>query len=116
VQRLLWASTSTKNPSFSNLKYVEALIGRDTVNTVTIETLDAYRQHGRPKARLEDDVEHAAWVSASLGELGISINQITQELETRGVEKFNHAFDKLIDALKAKSDRRKGAESRSRLR
>ena len=58
-QRLLWASTGTKNPDYSDVKYVEALIGPDTVNTVPVETLDAYRDHGDPKARLEQDVEDA---------------------------------------------------------
>src|SRR5688572_1477772 len=62
VQRLLWASTSTKNPDYNDLKYVETLIGPDTINTVTVETLDAYREHGEPKASLEHNVEQAGWV------------------------------------------------------
>ncbi len=99
VQRLLWASTSTKNPDYSDLKYVESLIGPDTINTVTVETLDAYRDHGKPNASLEQDVEHAGWVLQRLPELGISIDQATQQLEDEGVAKFNHAFDKLMNAL-----------------
>src|SRR5664279_875198 len=59
VQRLLWASTSTKNPDYSDVKYVEALIGPDTVNTAPMETIDAYRDHGQPKARLEQDIQEA---------------------------------------------------------
>ena len=60
AQRLLWASTGTKNPDYSDVKYVEALIGPDTVNTAPMETLDAYRDHGDPKARLEQDVDEPA--------------------------------------------------------
>jgi transaldolase len=95
VQRLLWASTSTKNPEYSDLKYVETLIKPDTINTVTVETLAAYRDHGKPKASLEHDVERADWVLQHLPELGINIDQVTQQLEDEGVEKFNNAFDKL---------------------
>src|ERR1043166_1714463 len=98
VQRLLWASTSTKNPDYSDLKYVETLIGPDTINTVTVETLDAYRDHGDPKASLDHDVEHAGWVLQRLPKLGISIDQVTQQLEDEGVEKFNQSFDKLRNA------------------
>ncbi len=89
VQRLLWASTSTKNPDYSDVKYVEELIGPDTVNTVPIKTFDAYRDHGDPKPRLEQDVEHAGRVLQQLPELGISIDKVTQQLEEEGVEKFN---------------------------
>jgi transaldolase len=103
VQRLLWASTSTKNPAYSDLKYVEALIGPDTINTVTVETLDAYRSHGEPKSRLTEAVEEAASVLSSLSQLGITLDQVTQQLESEGVEKFNQAFDKLMNALKQKS-------------
>ncbi|MBE0543064.1 MAG: transaldolase [Verrucomicrobia bacterium] len=99
VQRLLWASTSTKNPDYSDLKYVESLIGPDTINTVTVETLDAYRSHGEPKARLEQDVEQAGWVLQRLPKLGINIDQATQQLEDEGVGKFNQAFDKLMSSL-----------------
>lgn len=99
VQRLLWASTSTKNPEYSDLKYVESIIGPDTINTVTVETLDAYRDHGKPNAALEQEVEHAGWALQRLPELGISIDQATQQLEDEGVAKFNQAFDKLMNAL-----------------
>lgn len=109
VQRLLWASTSTKNPDYSDLKYVESLIGSDTINTVTVETLDAYRSHGEPKARLEQDVEQAGWVLQRLPELGINIDQVTQQLEDEGVAKFNQSFDKLMNALIKKSAEREGA-------
>jgi transaldolase len=99
VQRLLWASTSTKNPDYSDVKYVESLIGPDTVDTAPIETLDAYRDHGDPKARLEQDVEDAGWVLERLPELGISIGKVTQQLEDEGVEKFDEPFDQLMETL-----------------
>ena len=91
AQRLLWASTGTKNPDYPDVKYVEALIGPDTVNTIPVETLDAYRDHGDPQARLEQDVQRAGWVLERLSELGISIDKVTQQLEDEGVEKFNQA-------------------------
>ena len=103
VQRLLWASTSTKNPDYSDLKYVETLIGPDTINTVTVETLDAYRDHGEPKATLEHDVERGDWVLQRLPELGINLDHVTHQLEDEGVEKFKQAFDKLMNALKKES-------------
>lgn len=105
VQRLLWASTSTKNPEYSDLKYVEALIGPNTINTVPTETLMAYRRAGEPKARLELDMQHASRILDSLTELGINLDQVTQQLEAEGVEKFKQAFDKLISALNEKSHR-----------
>ena len=105
VQRLLWASTSTKNPDESDVKYVEALIGPDTVNTVPLATLDAYRDHGNPKARLEHDVEEARLVLERLSELGISLDHVTQQLEDDGVEKFNEPFDKLFQTLATTSPR-----------
>ena len=103
VQRLLWASTSAKNLDYSDVKYVESLIGPDTVNTVPLETIDAYRDHGDPKSRLEQDVEEANWIMARLPELGISIDKVTQQLEDEGVRKFDEPFDKLMETLAKKS-------------
>ena len=111
VQRLLWASTSTKNPDYSDVKYVEALIGADTVNTAPLETLDAYRNHGKPKARLEQDPEEAGQVLERLPELGISIDNVTQQLEDEGVEKFIKPFDKLMKTLAQSSPRHLTGES-----
>ena len=105
VQRLLWASTSTKNPDYSDVKYVEALIGPDTVNTAPLETLDAYRDHGEPKARLEQDIKDARRVLVRLAELGINIDTVTRQLEDEGVEKFNKPFDKLMETLAQRSPR-----------
>ena len=99
VQRLLWASTSTKNPDYSDVKYVESLIGLDTINTVPPETLDEYRDHGNPKSTLGQDVEEASWIITRLPELGINIDKVTQQLEDEGVKKFNQPFDKLMEAL-----------------
>lgn len=101
-QRLLWASTGTKDPAYSDIKYIEALIGPETVNTVPMETLNAYRDHGVPKLRLEEDIDKANWIFGRLPELGINIDKITEQLENEGVEKFNQAFDQLIDALRRK--------------
>ena len=105
VQRLLWASTSTKNPDYSDVKYVEALIGPDTVNTAPMETLDAYRDHGEPKPRLEQDAKEASRVLEQLPELGISIDQATRQLEDEGVDKFIKPFDKLMETLAQRSPR-----------
>ena len=103
VQRLLWASTGAKNPDFSDVKYVEALIGPDTVNTAPVETIDAYRDHGDPQARLEQDMFEAARVLSLLPELGISLDTVTQQLEDEGVAKFNQPFDKLMEILAKRS-------------
>ena len=103
VQRLLWASTGTKNPDYSDIKYIEPLIGLDTVNTVPLKTLDAYRDHGDPKLRLEQDVKEADWIMARLPELGISIDKVTQQLEDEGVRKFDEPFDKLMESLTKKA-------------
>jgi len=103
VQRLLWASTSTKNPDYSDVKYVEALIGPDTVNTAPVETIDAYRDHGEPKSRLEQDIKEARWVMDQLPELGINIDNVTLQLEAEGVDKFNKPFDKLMRTLEQRA-------------
>ncbi len=102
AQPVLWASTSTKNPSYSDVKYVEALIGPDTINTLPIETLNAYRDHGGPAARLEQDVDKARKVLEMLPKVGIDLMEVTQRLEDEGVEKFVKPFDKLMTALEEK--------------
>ena len=101
-QRLLWASTSTKNPEYSDVKYVEALIGQDTVNTLPQETIKAYRDHGSPAARLEEDLDAAGDVLERLYALDIDIDNITQQLEDEGIEKFNKPYDSLMETLKKK--------------
>jgi transaldolase len=103
-QRLLWASTSTKNPAYPDVKYVEPLIGPETVNTLPPETLNAYRDHGDPAARLGEGVERAAGCLRRLAELGIDLDQATQQLEDEGVEKFNKPFDSLMATLAGKRE------------
>lgn len=101
-QRTLWASTGTKNPDYSDVLYVEELIGADSVNTVTPETLDAYQAHGEMLARLEMDVDLAQHDLETLASLGVDLAQITQELEQEGVKKFADSHDQLLAALKDK--------------
>ncbi|CAG5067490.1 Transaldolase [Dyadobacter sp. CECT 9623] len=98
-QRLLWASTSNKNPAFKDTRYVEALIGPNTVNTIPLETLEAYRDHGDPASRLEDDLEAATQTMEKVREAGIDMDAITKQLEEEGIEKFNKPFQKLLDAI-----------------
>ena len=101
-QRLLWASTSTKNPSESDVKYVEALIGPDTVNTLTLETLNAYRDHGRPAARLEEGMAQARDVLDRLHTSGIDVEKLSDRLEEEGIREFIRAFDGLIESIERK--------------
>ena len=103
TQRVLWASTSTKNPSYSDVMYVEELIGPDTVNTIPPATFDAYRDHGHPRASLTEDVESANRTLATLARLGISIKQVTDKLTDDGVSLFAEAFDKLLKAVEKSS-------------
>ncbi len=101
-QRLLWASTSTKNPAYSDVKYVEPIIGPDTINTLPLETLEAYRDHGRPANRLAEGVEEALAALEGLPMVGLSLSQLTQRLEDEGVAKFAEAFGKLMQTLRAR--------------
>ncbi len=103
-QKLLWASTSTKNPSYSDIKYIEPLIGPETINTLPMETISNYRDHGNPKPSLEQDLDLAHWVFEKLPELDINIDKVTQQLEDEGVNKFNKAYDQLITVLGQKGD------------
>jgi transaldolase/glucose-6-phosphate isomerase len=101
-QRLLWASTSTKNPNYSDVIYVEPLIGAETINTLTQETLNAYRNQGDPASRIEEGLEEANQVFRQLADVGIDIERVTQQLEEEGVQKFNTAYDTLMETLKIK--------------
>lgn len=101
-QRLLWASTSTKNPMYNDTKYVEPLIGPETINTLPVETLDAYRDHGQPQQRLEQNISQAYHVLNKLSVVGIDLNTATQQLEDEGVEKFVSALDRLMLSLREK--------------
>jgi transaldolase len=99
VQRLLWASTSTKNPAYPDLKYVEPLIGPETINTMPLETLNAYRDHGQPALRLSEGMIEAQCTLGNLSEVGIDLDSITQQLEDEGIKKFNQPFDSLMETL-----------------
>ncbi|MDP4195366.1 MAG: transaldolase [Bacteroidota bacterium] len=101
-QRLLWASTSTKNPEYSDIKYVEPLIGPETINTLPLKTIETYRKHGDPKSRIEDDLEDAENVLKGLKNVGINLKGITKQLEKEAVEKFIKPYDKLMDTLEHK--------------
>lgn len=98
-QRLLWASTGTKDPSYPDTKYVEPLIGPDTINTLPLDTLTAYRDHGRPAARITDDLGAARAVIAALPALGVDLPAATDELERDGVKKFITPFRGLLGSL-----------------
>lgn len=102
VQRLLWASTGTKNKAYSDVLYVEELIGRDTVNTVPPATLDAFRDHGNPRDSLEENIADAEHVLTGLAKSGISLDAITEALVDDGVKLFAEAFDKLLGAVAQK--------------
>jgi len=110
-QRLLWASTSTKNPQYRDVRYVEELIGRDTVNTIPPATLDAFRDHGRVRASLEQDVDCARNVIKALEAVGISLHQVTDTLIEEGITLFSQAFDTLLAAV----DKGRRGELRSML-
>ena len=100
TQRLLWASTSTKSPAYKDTMYVEALIGRDTVDTIPLATMDAFRDHGKaiPEV-IEQDIAGARAVLAELERRGISLKEVTEELVTEGVQQFADSFDKLFGAI-----------------
>jgi transaldolase len=99
VQRPLWASTSTKNPAYPDVIYVEELIGADTVNTLPVATLDAYRDHGDPHASLCSDVAEADAHFARVSEQGIDLEAVTETLQIEGVAAFARSFDQLLAAL-----------------
>ena len=114
TQRLLWASTGTKNPDYRDVVYIEELIGPDTVNTMPPATFDAFRDHGRPRASLVEDVESAADTMATLAEVGISMKDVTDKLLIEGVQLFSDAFGKLLKAVE-KQTKEAGAGSLNRL-
>ncbi len=103
TQRVLWASTSTKNPAYRDVLYVEELIGQDTVNTIPPATLDAFRDHGRPRASLTEDVESANQTMETAAKLGISMREVTDKLTDDGVRLFAEAFGKLLEAVEKSS-------------
>lgn len=105
VQRVLWASTSTKNPKYSDVLYVNSLIGPDTVNTLTEETILAFADHGTLKEdTIEEGLNEAVQVFGKLNAIGIDINFITKQLENEGIQKFIDSYDKLIIGLNQKRE------------
>ena len=101
-QRPLWASTSTKNPAYRDVLYIESLIGPDTVNTVPPETLDAFLNHGEARNTLEQEADAAQRDVAALAAHGIDLDAVTRELESEGVTAFRDSWDKLLASLKEK--------------
>jgi len=99
VQRPLWASTSTKNPAYEDTKYVDELIGPETVNTLPTATLEAFRSHGRPRPGLEEAMASADARLTALNDLGIDLGDVTRRLQTAGVKAFADSFDQLMAAL-----------------
>jgi len=104
VQKPLWASTSTKDDAYSDVKYVEALIGPHTVNTLPDETIEAFRDHGKVARTVEDDLDAQKRALERLEAVGVSMKTVTDELVAEGIEKFNQPFDALLEALGAKRE------------
>ena len=101
-QRLLWASTSTKNPAYRDVMYVETLIGPDTVNTIPPATIDAFRDHGKVERTIDQDLASADKTMADLERAGISMRQVTDQLLDDGIKLFDEAFDKLFASIQKK--------------
>lgn len=99
TQRLLWASTSTKDPAYNDIMYVEALIGPDTINTLPPETLAAYRDHGNPALRLEEHLHMTRDLPGQLAALGLDLDMVSDELERQGVQKFIEPYERLFVTL-----------------
>jgi transaldolase len=101
-QRCLWASTSTKNPEYRDVMYVEELLGPETVNTMPEETIRAFQDHGRVELTLTKDVDQARKLFMDLREVGIEYDDVTDTLEREGVQKFSDSFEELLEGIKAK--------------
>jgi transaldolase/glucose-6-phosphate isomerase len=95
----LWASTGTKNPNYRDVIYVEELIAPDTVNTIPPPTFDAFRDHGRPRASLTEDIDSAYGTMDQLKQLGISMQEVAERLLAEGLQLFSDAFGKLLEAV-----------------
>jgi transaldolase/glucose-6-phosphate isomerase len=101
-QRLLWASTGTKNPRYSDVRYVEELVGPNTISTMPPATMEAFRHHGRPRASLETDMTEARQLMAALQALGVSLHDVTDKLTADGIRLFSEAEDRLLSAIEHK--------------
>ncbi len=104
VQRPLWASTSTKNPAYSDVYYVEALMGNETINTIPAATYKAFKDHGKPRLSIEDHLDEERAVLARLEDAGISLDDVTQQVLDEGVALFIQPFEKLLAAIETKRD------------
>jgi transaldolase len=102
VQRPLWASTGTKNPAYRDVLYVEELIGPNTVNTMPLKTLESFRDHGRVRLSVEEDIPQSQAVLSALEAAGIEYQQMTNQLQKEGVQKFIDSFDKLLQCIEDK--------------
>ena len=102
VQRMLWASTSTKNPKYPDTLYAAALIGPDTIDTMPVPTMDAFRDHGKVRATVEEGLDEARQVMAQLAQIGIDLASVTQKLEEQGVASFSKDYQKLLDTISGK--------------
>ncbi|MBI5031333.1 MAG: bifunctional transaldolase/phosoglucose isomerase [Chloroflexi bacterium] len=102
VQRPLWASTSTKNPNYPDTLYVDTLIAPNTINTLPMETIDAYRDHGQPHLSIEENMDEARRHLQELEEVGVSLDQVTQQVLDEGIAKFEEPFLKLLGTIDAK--------------
>ena len=108
VQRPLWASTSTKNPAYRDVLYAEELIGPDTVDTMPLETIENFRDHGRVRLSIEDNLEEAHQVFDALEKVGIHYDQVTKQLQDEGVQKFADSFHTLFEGI---AEKRKAIET-----
>jgi len=102
VQKLVWGSTGTKNPAYSDVIYVEEIIGRDTINTIPLATLNAFLDHGRPRASITENVDQAEKDLAGLAEFNISLTAVTDQLLKDGVTAFVQAYDQLLASLQGR--------------
>ena len=102
TQRCLWASTSTKNPAYRDVLYVEELIGPDTVNTMPEETIDAFQDHGVVADTIEQGIDEARKLFDDLAKVGVDYDDVTDTLEREGVQKFADSFEELLEGVRAK--------------
>jgi transaldolase len=104
VQRVLWASTSTKNPAYSDIKYVQELVGKDTINTLPHETVLAFADHGSPQPCLEDNLEQERKRIEDCRKLGVDLIKVCQEIQDAGLRAFQDSFDQVIGAIQKKAE------------
>jgi transaldolase len=100
----LWGSAGTKNPNYSDIKYVEELLGPDSINTMPEATLKAFKDHGRAEITIHDKAEEAGRLFSELEEVGVDINQVTEQLESEGVKLFSDSFYLLLKEIAQKKN------------